>query len=176
MGVEWDDPQRGKHNGCVNGRHYFHTQYPNAGSFVRPGKVGPFESLEEAARKRYLDYSAESSLDFSLMREAQQKMQASFFEVVGMDKIARKQSKFEQLSEVSVDNCSINEAGYLKDFQVLNTLNISSTLVWNWKIVADICKQVPTLMDLNLRYVVTKFPPSIEFYSISKSKIFVHYY
>nr|XP_014100029.1 tubulin-specific chaperone E isoform X2 [Bactrocera oleae]XP_036230977.1 tubulin-specific chaperone E isoform X2 [Bactrocera oleae] len=150
LGVEWDDPQRGKHNGCVNGRHYFHTQYPSAGSFVRPGKIGPFESLEEAARERYLDYSAENSVDLSLIREAQEKMQASFFEVVGMDKIARKQSKFEQLSEVSVDNCPINEAGYLKDFQVLTTLNISSTLIWNWKIVADICKQVPTLMDLNL--------------------------
>ncbi|CAD7011300.1 unnamed protein product [Ceratitis capitata] len=150
LGVEWDDPQRGKHSGCHEGKNYFHTQYPNAGSFVRPGKVGPFESLEIAARERYLGYSAESSLDVSLIREAQQKMQASFFEVVGMDKIARKQSKFEQLSEVSVDNCPINEAGYLKDFQVLTTLNVSSTLIWNWKIVADICKQVPTLRDLNL--------------------------
>ncbi|XP_054740592.1 tubulin-specific chaperone E [Anastrepha obliqua] len=150
LGIEWDNPQRGKHNGCVDGRHYFHTQHPNAGSFVRPGKIGPVESLEDAARERYLGYSADSSLDASLIREAQQNMQASFFEVVGMDKIARKQSKFEQLSEVSVDNCPINSAGYLKDFKMLTTLNVSTTLIWNWEIVANICKQVPTLMDLNL--------------------------
>ncbi|XP_017476502.1 PREDICTED: tubulin-specific chaperone E [Rhagoletis zephyria] len=150
LGIEWDDPRRGKHNGCLDGKHYFHTQHSNAGSFVRPGKIGPFESLEDAARERYLGYSAENSLDASLIREAQQNMQASFFEVVGMDKIARKQSKFEQLTEVSVDNCPINAAGYLKDFEVLATLNVSSTLIWNWEIVANICKQVPTLMDLNL--------------------------
>ncbi|XP_067628456.1 tubulin-specific chaperone E [Eurosta solidaginis] len=150
LGIEWDDPHRGKHNGSLNGKHYFHTQYPNAGSFVRPGKIGPFMSLEDAARERYLGYSAERSLNTSLIREAQENMQASFFEVVGMDKIARKQSKFEQLSEVSVDSCPVNAAGYLKDFQVLTALNVSSTLIWNWEIVANICKQVPTLLDLNL--------------------------
>lgn len=27
LGVEWDDPARGKHNGCYNGTQYFKTRY-----------------------------------------------------------------------------------------------------------------------------------------------------
>lgn len=150
LGIEWDDPKRGKHNGTIEGRHYFYTLHPTAGSFIRPGKVGPFESLEEAARDRYLGYT-ENALDQQLMREAQESLQASLFEVVGMDKLARKQSKFEQLTDVSVDNCPVNSAGYLKEFTMLTTLNLSHTLVWNWEIVADICRQIPSLKNLNLR-------------------------
>ncbi|XP_061401889.1 tubulin-specific chaperone E-like [Musca vetustissima] len=149
LGIEWDDPKRGKHNGTIDGKHYFYTQHPTAGSFIRPGKVGPFESLEEAARERYLGYS-ENALDQQLLREAQESLQASFFEVVGMDKLARKQSKFEQLTDVSVDNCAVNSAGYLKEFTMLTTLNLSHTLIWNWEIVADICRQIPSLRNLNL--------------------------
>lgn len=150
MGVEWDDPKRGKHNGTLDGKRYFSTMHPTAGSFIRPGKVGPFESLEDSARERYLGYTG-NALDEKLMRETQESLQASLFEVVGMDKLARKQSKFEQLTDVSVDNCSVNAAGYLKEFTMLTTLNLSHTLIWNWETVADICRQVPTLRNLNLR-------------------------
>lgn len=124
--------------------------HPTAGSFIRPGKVGPCESLEEAARERYLGYT-DNALDKQLMRETQESIQASLFEIVGMDKLARKQSKFEQLTEVSVNDCPISTAGFLKEFTMLTTLNLSHTLVWNWEIVADICQQVPTLKNLNLR-------------------------
>lgn len=85
------------------------------------------------------------------MHETQMSLQASIFEIVGMEKIARKQSKFEQLVDISVDNSSVNSAGYLKDFNSLTSLNLSTTLIWNWDIVADIAKQVPTLINLNLR-------------------------
>lgn len=150
MGIEWDDPKRGKHNGSLDGKCYFITHHPTAGSFIRPGKVGPCQSLEESARDRYLGYT-ENALDKQLLREAQESLQASLFEVVGMDKLARKQSKFEQLIDVSVDNCPVNQAGYLKEFTMLTNLNLSHTLIWNWETVADICRQVPTLQNLNLR-------------------------
>lgn len=161
LGVEWDDPKRGKHNGTVDGKHYFYTAHPTAGSFIRPGKVGPCESLEEAARERYLGYT-DNALDMQLIRETQASLQASLFEIVGMDKLARKQSKFEQLSEISVDNCPINSAGYLKEFTRLTSLNLSHTLIWNWEIIADICRQVPTLKDLNLRYSFFCIPDYIK--------------
>ncbi|XP_030375296.1 tubulin-specific chaperone E [Scaptodrosophila lebanonensis] len=149
LGIEWDDGIRGKHNGIVDGKRYFQTQHPTAGSFIRPGKLGPCATLEDTARERYLNYNS-NNLDAALMREAQASIQASLFEVVGMDKIARKQSKFEQLSEVSVDDTPVNASGYLKDFTQLTTLNVSHTLIWNWEIVATITKQLPTLRNLNL--------------------------
>lgn len=152
LGIEWDDGLRGKHNGMVDGKRYFQTRLPTAGSFIRPGKLGPCATLEDAARERYLNYDSKN-VDTSLIREAQASMQASLFEVVGMDKIARKQSKFEQLSEVSVDETPVNAAGYLKDLSQLTTLNVSHTLIWNWEIVASITQQLPLLNSLNLRHV-----------------------
>ncbi|KAI8037426.1 tubulin-specific chaperone E [Drosophila gunungcola] len=149
LGIEWDDGLRGKHNGIVDGKRYFQTQTPTAGSFIRPGKVGPCATLEDAARERYLNYDS-SNVDESLIREAQASLQASLFEVVGMDKIARKQSKFEQLEEVSVDQTPVNAAGYLKELTQLTTLNVSHTLIWNWEIVASIAQQLPSLTVLNL--------------------------
>ncbi|KAH8288976.1 hypothetical protein KR054_001182 [Drosophila jambulina] len=149
LGIEWDDGLRGKHNGVVDGKRYFQTQMPTAGSFIRPGKVGPCATLEDAARERYLNYDS-SNVDESLIREAQASLQASLFEVVGMDKIARKQSKFEQLSEVSVDETPVNAAGYLQGLTQLTTLNVSHTLIWNWEIVASITQQLPSLASLNL--------------------------
>ncbi|XP_034109804.1 tubulin-specific chaperone E [Drosophila nasuta] len=149
LGIEWDEGMRGKHNGIVDGKRYFQTQLPTAGSFIRPGKLGPCATLEDEARERYLNYDS-SNVDVSLIREAQASVQASLFEVVGMDKIARKQSKFEQLSEVSVDETPVNAAGYLKDLTQLTTLNVSHTLIWNWQIVASITEQLPMLNNLNL--------------------------
>ncbi|XP_039501734.1 tubulin-specific chaperone E [Drosophila santomea] len=149
LGVEWDDGLRGKHNGIMDGKRYFQTQTPTGGSFIRPGKVGPCATLEDAARERYLNYHS-SNVNESLIREAQASLQASLFEVVGMDKIARKQSKFEQLAEVSVDQTPVNAAGYLKELTHLTTLNVSHTLIWNWEIVASIAQQLPCLTNLNL--------------------------
>ncbi|XP_037947546.1 tubulin-specific chaperone E [Teleopsis dalmanni] len=149
LGIEWDDFNRGKHSGCVQNKHYFQTQHPTAGSFVRPAKVGPFETLEQAARERYLGYTSHS-LDQNLIREAQQSLNASLFEIVGMEKIARKQSKFEELTDISVDDSPINSPGCLKDFTSLTTLNLSRTLIWNWETVADIVAQISTLRNLNL--------------------------
>jgi dynactin complex subunit len=47
IGVEWDDPSRGKHDGQAYGRRYFTTQ-PGRGSFVRAEKLVPRLGLDEA--------------------------------------------------------------------------------------------------------------------------------
>ncbi|XP_069385685.1 tubulin-specific chaperone E isoform X2 [Paralichthys olivaceus] len=39
LGVEWDDPGRGKHDGSHDGVQYFTCRHAAGGSFVRPGKV-----------------------------------------------------------------------------------------------------------------------------------------
>uniref|UniRef100_A0A1A9WHV2 CAP-Gly domain-containing protein n=1 Tax=Glossina brevipalpis TaxID=37001 RepID=A0A1A9WHV2_9MUSC len=84
----------GKHNGTVNGKHYFYTMHPNAGSFIRPDKLGPFESLESAARERYLGDS-EKSLDQQLIREAQESLQAS----LNLNKIMEQNMRIRKLEQ-----------------------------------------------------------------------------
>ncbi|CAD5227331.1 unnamed protein product [Bursaphelenchus xylophilus] len=35
LGIEWDNPGEGKHDGVLQGKRYFSTKYPDSGSFVR---------------------------------------------------------------------------------------------------------------------------------------------
>ncbi|KAI6221288.1 Tubulin-folding cofactor E [Aphelenchoides fujianensis] len=39
IGVDWDNPTDGKHDGTVKGRRYFHAKSPTSGSFVKPKDV-----------------------------------------------------------------------------------------------------------------------------------------
>ena len=39
LGVEWDDPSRGKHNGTHAGVAYFQAKGPNSASFIRENKA-----------------------------------------------------------------------------------------------------------------------------------------
>lgn len=39
LGVEWDDRQRGKHDGSHEGVQYFSCSHPKGGSFIRPAKA-----------------------------------------------------------------------------------------------------------------------------------------
>ena len=48
IGIDWDDPHRGKHNGSHGDKHYFTTRTPTSGSFVRDSKVSKGVTFEEA--------------------------------------------------------------------------------------------------------------------------------
>lgn len=65
LGVEWDKPDRGKHDGsCIDKAGTLHRYFncPNgAGSFVRPSKKNPItpgRSFETALRERYVNTNA----------------------------------------------------------------------------------------------------------------------
>uniref|UniRef100_A0A6B2EHJ9 Tubulin-specific chaperone E n=1 Tax=Phlebotomus kandelakii TaxID=1109342 RepID=A0A6B2EHJ9_9DIPT len=149
VGVEWDDSRRGKHSGCVNEIQYFETTCPNAGSMIRPVKSAPFDSLAGAIEKRYV-LNIGNPLDENLMREAKEYVKASIFEFVGAEKIMKKQSHVEQLEDISVAYSNTQIAGDLMPFCNLVTVNLTATLIWNWRIVADIASQLPRLSYLNL--------------------------
>jgi len=53
LGIEWEDPSRGKHSGDVDGVVYFKSDVPNSASFVRPGKVLKLRNLMAAFNERY---------------------------------------------------------------------------------------------------------------------------
>lgn len=149
VGVEWDDSRRGKHNGCVNEIQYFETTCPNAGSMIRPGKIVPFDSLAGAIEKRYV-LNIGNPLDENLMQQVKENVKASIFEFVGAEKIMKKQSHVELLEDISVAYSNTQTAGDLMPFCNLVTVNLSATLIWNWRIVADIASQLPRLSYLNL--------------------------
>ena len=65
VGVEWDDPARGKHDGSHDGKRYFECAAtglePDAlpASFVRAHKIRPSVTFAAAIRAKYLDGKGE---------------------------------------------------------------------------------------------------------------------
>nr|KAF6400071.1 tubulin folding cofactor E [Molossus molossus] len=55
LGVEWDNPERGKHDGRHEGTVYFKCSHPTGGSFIRPSKVSFGVDFLTALRNRYED-------------------------------------------------------------------------------------------------------------------------
>ena len=59
-GIEWDNASKGKHNGTVEGEHYFSPQYHNPDtnwcSFIREGKLHLGISIKEAIEDKYQAY------------------------------------------------------------------------------------------------------------------------
>ncbi|XP_042336902.1 tubulin-specific chaperone E-like [Plectropomus leopardus] len=53
LGVEWDNPERGKHDGSHEGVQYFTCRHPTGGSFVRPAKVSFGVDFLTAVQQKY---------------------------------------------------------------------------------------------------------------------------
>uniref|UniRef100_A0AAR2KNK8 Tubulin-specific chaperone E n=1 Tax=Pygocentrus nattereri TaxID=42514 RepID=A0AAR2KNK8_PYGNA len=53
LGVEWDNPERGKHDGSHEGVCYFTCRHPTGGSFVRPKKANFGMDFLTAVKQRY---------------------------------------------------------------------------------------------------------------------------
>ncbi|KAG0173762.1 hypothetical protein DFQ30_007047 [Apophysomyces sp. BC1015] len=96
LGVEWDDPTRGKHDGTHEGVQYFECSSPTSGSFLRyhPDKVQLGQSFLEALSDKYLDdstgtdeYDASKDIGHVYFGGNRQLM----VETVGFDKVQRQQ-------------------------------------------------------------------------------------
>ncbi|KAL5964587.1 Tubulin-specific chaperone E [Taenia solium] len=53
LGIDWDSPRSGRHDGTFKGVTYFSTHHPTSGSFLKPEKASLGTSLEEALVTRY---------------------------------------------------------------------------------------------------------------------------
>lgn len=155
LGIDWDDPTRGKHDGIYEGIEYFKTRHPTSGSFVRPGKAKFGRSCPEAIKIRYGLINDElAGIDRDTLTSLQKDMNAPFLEVVGFSKVNRKQSKFDQLKIVWLRDQYVSSAGEPKELEQLcpnlEELDISRNLIDSWQVLADICCQLHSLTRLNV--------------------------
>ncbi|XP_068212358.1 tubulin-specific chaperone E [Palaemon carinicauda] len=150
-GVDWDDESRGKHDGSHKGTKYFEARTQTSGSFVRPTKVSTGVTLEEAVRGRYQD---DTTIESHHTEQLQRAIRARFVEVVGMDKIGKKQSKLEELENVVLDGwrvcCAGENSNLSKLLPRVQELNLSNSLLSSWQSVAQIARQLPKLKFLDL--------------------------
>lgn len=167
LGVEWDDPSRGKHDGKHKGSQIFDclSSSPTAASFIKPSRTPDKErTVLEAIEFKYgsglNDLSASDVVVIS----------GKVAEEVGFDKIAREQGQLSELRIVLIDQLVVNGLAprAASNHAVLEAVqdlaqtcpNITELdLGWNtiedWQTVAYICLALPKLRVLRTRSVLT---------------------
>ncbi|XP_072755413.1 tubulin-specific chaperone E-like [Anoplolepis gracilipes] len=155
LGIDWDDSTRGKHNGTYEGIEYFQAKHSTSGSFIRPGKVKFGISCPLAIKMRYGLIDDElAGIDREEVSSLRKEINAPFLDLVGFSKVNKKQSKFDQLKIVWLREQCVSDAGKPEELKELcpnlEELDISKNLINSWKIVANICSQLHSLIRLNV--------------------------
>ncbi|KAF2120745.1 tubulin-specific chaperone-like protein E [Lophiotrema nucula] len=123
LGVEWDDPARGKHSGEHGGIRYFEclSKLPTAGSFVRPTrKADPQRSFVEALKAKYASEDFEDP-DVEIVFVTQEKKKNAAprapirfsgkeAEEVGFDKIRKQLANLHELRIVILDGLCMSRS------------------------------------------------------------------
>ncbi|KAI5297754.1 hypothetical protein KEM55_004282 [Ascosphaera atra] len=171
LGVEWDDPTRGKHAGEHQGIRYFNcrSRQPTAGSFVRPNRpVDKPRGFLEAMHDKYVsDSRSNEQPRLPGMAGVSHPIQfnGKIAEEVGFDKIRQKLSALQELKIVLLDGLQINgvlsepvgKELYEQELEKIGEtcpkivdLDLSRNLLMSWKEVNNICKSLPKLKSLRL--------------------------
>ncbi|PPQ98840.1 hypothetical protein CVT24_003394 [Panaeolus cyanescens] len=181
LGVEWDDPSRGKHDGSKDGKRYFTCRFNNSGSFIRPNShVISGVSFLKALTSKYVETLHGSDTQETVTLGSSDG--AIQVEAVSLDKIRQRFAQLDRLRVVSLDNENVatcDPTGQISEAcpsifipllfkQVILTLNLleirpdirdldlSQNLISTWEVVAEICRELRALgrLSLNLQRVV----------------------
>ncbi|XP_056022932.1 tubulin-specific chaperone E-like isoform X2 [Ostrea edulis] len=155
MGVDWDEADRGKHNGSHNGHKYFNTRYSTSGSFVRGKKldlgINCFDAIVDRYGKLEDPNAGVITEELFVMGNNKKK---TVVEMVGAKSVNERQSKLDALQEAVLRGSLVYGAGdssekLRKCTPNIQELDLSLNLIPTWQILADICKCLPNLTDLN---------------------------
>ncbi|XP_039594051.1 tubulin-specific chaperone E [Polypterus senegalus] len=142
LGVEWDNPERGKHDGSHEGIRYFNCSHPTGASFIRPKKASFGVDFLTAVKKRYEIQEASEITE-------EMKISNTFVELVN-----GAERQLYNLTEVSLRGCEVSSGGKDDDIQqtVPNVilLDLSENLLASWRNVADIVCRLKKLKVLIL--------------------------
>ncbi|PQE06401.1 tubulin-specific chaperone e protein [Rutstroemia sp. NJR-2017a WRK4] len=155
LGVEWDNPSRGKHDG--QGLFKCLSRSPTAGSFIRPTrKADPEQSFVEAVYHKYVTQSTTSTPAPSFVAADKQiVISGKVAEEIGFEKIRQQQAQVDELKVVLVDGLCINraESGSSKVKDVcpkIVELDLSRNLFEGVEEIGMICVQLEKLKSLRL--------------------------
>ncbi|KLO19152.1 RNI-like protein [Schizopora paradoxa] len=153
LGVEWDDPSRGKHDGAKDGVQYFSCLVPGSGSFIRPSQSISYGcTFLEALSSKYIELlHGEKQKESVVLGSSNGIIEV---EAVGLDKVRSKLSNLQKLREVSLDGENIavcDPPGSISKISPnIRGLNLSKNLIASWDMVAFIASELPKLEVLDL--------------------------
>ncbi|KAI8318538.1 hypothetical protein GQ54DRAFT_306947 [Martensiomyces pterosporus] len=152
LGVEWDNPARGKHSGAKDGKHYFKCQKPGpCGSFIRNvERISWGQTLLSAARTRYIaDIDKVSQILPTSIDGHKGKIEA-----VGFDKVSREQSDLRSLKVFGLDSQMVFGLGDRRETEELmanaQTLTLANNYLTQWGQVEEIIQALPSLHTLDV--------------------------
>ncbi|THX40595.1 hypothetical protein D6D10_03386 [Aureobasidium pullulans] len=161
LGVEWDDPTRGKHSGTHEGHEYFkcRSSHPKAGSFLRPSATwDQSRTFLEALRTKY---AAIETGDNAAVAQNTIRISGKEAEEVGFEKIARQQAQLHNLRIVVLDDLLVRAydntettSDGLDHIQEtcpnITDLDLGRNLFETLSEISDICDRLPKLKFLRL--------------------------
>jgi tubulin-specific chaperone E len=151
IGVEWDDKERGKHDGsCLDDAGVFHRYFEctfGAGSFIKVHKLAHSCSFLDALYQKYKDDSSTSNLadNYALTAKGNQKP----IQFVGEENI-RKWQQLNLIKQVTLPKMAIATAGdHIKDIAGHFTyIDVQYNLFYTWIEIAKLSLQIPSLEAL----------------------------
>jgi len=171
LGVQWDNPIRGRHNGTVEGVQYFTCDDgKNSGTLLKLDKANQGISVFDGIHLRYYkkaiqaeDASKSNSfvnkqgLKIEYDEEAYFETSKKFkkkVEFIGFDRIWKKLHDLQNIRELSVSDCHISDIGPDGSLRALvpklKSLSIESNLLYDWNQVFLIGRELQELSELYL--------------------------
>ncbi|KAK4463126.1 hypothetical protein QBC42DRAFT_199720 [Cladorrhinum samala] len=163
LGVEWDDPSRGKHDGQHKGVRYFSCKNKSktAASFVRPTRLPDEpETFLSAVQKKY---APDPSTQPAPGTQAPIRFSGKVAEEVGFEKVRRQQAQLEELQYVILDSARVartypegeaEEKGQTigQVCPKIKELDLSRNLLEHFDPVVEICSELPLLRNLKVNW------------------------
>ena len=162
LGVEWDHPSRGKHDGTHEGKRMFRCQSssPTAASFLRPSrKPDPERMLLEAIRFKYAPAAKHASDAADQAIEISGKV----VEEIGFERVQKQLSALADLKIVLVDELVVSSialhSASTEDVRKAQhelqqtcpnivELDVGWNVIETWQDVVDMCTPFPKLKIL----------------------------
>ncbi|PPQ93226.1 hypothetical protein CVT25_015224 [Psilocybe cyanescens] len=180
LGVEWDNPDRGKHDGHKDGKKYFSCRFRTSGSFIRPNPHIVYGvSFLGALTAKYIE-ALHGSDEIVTLGSSQGAIQIT---AVSLDKIREKFSRLDRLREVSLDKANVVKGdppanitkscpkSAVERWKDVHGLDLSQNLLPNWETVAEITSSLSLLERLSLNRNRLQMPLNYDRLAIAFQKL-----
>ncbi|VDK75737.1 unnamed protein product [Litomosoides sigmodontis] len=140
VGIDWDNPERGRHDGSAKGKRYFQANSAKSASFIRSSAVNLGKNLLEEMCNRYVNLKQYDAVKFG----------STNVDLVNMKKIYEKQNNLWGLRVVALDNMKVSKAPSkgCELFTYCTELNLHNNLLSRWCDLLDILCFFPSLRFL----------------------------
>ncbi|KAF5380808.1 hypothetical protein D9615_004115 [Tricholomella constricta] len=157
LGIEWDEPRRVRPGSAPSATpivdRFLDLSVPNSGSFIRPSaNISYGQSFLQAMSSKYIETPHGSGSQEKVVLGSSQG--TIIVEAVRLDKVRGKLADLGRLREVSLDDQYVarcDAAGTIRETcPSIRGLDLSTSLLPSWDIVALIARELPVLRRLCL--------------------------